>query len=53
MMAQLLLATVFRPAAISSPEGLQAADSIPRVRASLKSHRDDIFSVAEKLALAA
>ena len=53
MMAQLLLASVFLPAAINTPADLQAADSIPRVRASLKSHRDDIFSVAEKLALAA
>jgi tetratricopeptide (TPR) repeat protein len=53
MMAQLLLASVFRPAAINTPADLQAADSIPRVRASLKAHRDDIFSVAEKLALAA
>lgn len=52
MMAQLLLASVFRPAAINTPADLQAADSIPRVRASLKAHRDDIFSVAEKLALA-
>lgn len=53
MMAQLLLASVFRPAAINTPADLQAADSIPHVRASLKAHRDDIFSVAEKLALAA
>jgi tetratricopeptide (TPR) repeat protein len=53
MMAQLLLASVFRPAAINTPADLQAPDSIPRVRASLKEHRDDIFSVAEKLALAA
>lgn len=53
MMAQLLLASVFRPAAINTPADLEAADSIPRVRASLKEHRDDIFSVAEKLALAA
>lgn len=53
MMAHLLLASVFRPAAINTPDDLQAADSIPRVRASLKSHRDDIFSVAEKLALVA
>ena len=53
MMAQLLLASVFRPAAINTPADLQAADSILRVRASLKAHRDDIFSVAEKLALAA
>jgi tetratricopeptide (TPR) repeat protein len=53
MMAQLLLASVFRPAAINSPDDLKAADSIPRIRASLKSHRYDIFSVAEKLALAA
>lgn len=53
MMAQLLLASVFRPAAINTPDDLQAAGSVPRVRASLKSHRDDIFSVAEKLALAA
>jgi hypothetical protein len=53
MMAQLLLTSVFRPAAINAPADLQAADSVPRVRASLKSHRDDIFSVAEKLALAA
>ena len=53
MMAQLLLASVFRPAAINTPTDLQAADSIPRVRASLKAHRDDIFSVAEKLAIAA
>jgi hypothetical protein len=53
MMAQLLLASVFRPAAINIPDDLQAADSIPRIRASLKSHRDDIFSVAEKLALVA
>ncbi len=52
MMAQLLLATVFRPAAINTPADLQAADSIVRVRNSLKAHRDDIFSVAEKLALA-
>jgi len=52
MMAQLLLASVFRPAAINVPDDLKAADSIPRVRASLKSHRDDIFSAAEKLALA-
>ena len=53
MMAQLLLASVFHPAAINTPADLQAADSIPRVRAFLKTHRDDIFSVAEKLALAA
>jgi len=53
MMAQLLLTSVFRPAAINTPDDLQVADSIPRVRASLKTHRDDIFSVAEKLALAA
>lgn len=53
MMAQLLLASVFRPAAIHTPADLQDADSIPHVRASLKAHRDDIFSVAEKLALAA
>lgn len=53
MMAQLLLASVFRPAAINTPADLQAADSIPRFRASLKSHRDDVFSVAEKLALVA
>jgi hypothetical protein len=53
MMAQLLLASVFRPAAINTPEDLRAADSIPRFRASLKFHRDDIFSVAEKLALVA
>jgi hypothetical protein len=53
MMAQLLLASVFRPAAINTPDDFQVADSIPRVRASLKTHRDDIFSVAEKLALAA
>jgi tetratricopeptide (TPR) repeat protein len=53
MMAHLLLASVFRPAAINVPDDLKAADSIPRIRASLKSHRDDIFSVAEKLALAA
>ncbi len=53
MMAQLLLASVFRPAAINTPADLQAADAIPRLRASLKAHRDDIFSVAEKLALAA
>jgi hypothetical protein len=53
MMAQLLLATVFRPAAIHTPADLQAADSIPRVRATLKAHRDDIFAVGEKLALAA
>jgi hypothetical protein len=53
MMAQLLLASVFRPAAINTSEDLQAADSISRVRASLKSHRDDIFSVTEKLALVA
>lgn len=53
MMAQLLLASVFRPAAINAADDFRAADSIPRVRASLKSHRDDIFSVAEKLALAA
>ncbi len=53
MMAQLLLASVFRPAAINTLEDLQAVGSISRVRASLKSHRDDIFSVAEKLALAA
>jgi tetratricopeptide (TPR) repeat protein len=53
MMAQLLFASVFRPAAINTPADLQAGDSIPRVRASFKSHRYDIFSVAEKLALAA
>jgi hypothetical protein len=53
MMAHLLLASVFRPAAINVPDDLKAADSIPRIRASLKSHRDDIFSVAEKLVLAA
>lgn len=53
MMAHLLVANVFRPAAINTPDDLQAADSIPRVRTALKSHRDDIFSVAEKLALAA
>jgi hypothetical protein len=53
MMAQLLLARVFRPAAINAPDDLKAADSIPRIRASLKSHRDAIFSVAEKLALVA
>lgn len=53
MMAQLLLASVFRPAAINTPDDLQVADSILRVRASLKTHRDDIFSVAEKFALAA
>jgi tetratricopeptide (TPR) repeat protein len=53
MMAHLLLASVFRPAAINVPEDLKAADSIPRIRVSLKSHRDDIFSVAEKLALVA
>jgi hypothetical protein len=41
------------PAAINTPADLQAADSIPRVRASLKAQRDDIFSVAEKLAIAA
>lgn len=53
MMAQLLLASVFRPAAINTSGDLHAAASIPRVRASLKAHRADIFSVAEKLALAA
>jgi tetratricopeptide (TPR) repeat protein len=53
MIAQLLLATVFRPAAINTPADLEAPNSIFRVRASLKAHRDDIFSVAEKLALAA
>ena len=53
MIAQLLLASVFRPAAINTPDDLQVAGSIPRVRASFKSHRDDIFSVAEKFALAA
>ena len=53
MVAQFLLASVFRPANINTPEDLQVADSISRVRASLKSHRDDIFSVAEKLALVA
>jgi tetratricopeptide (TPR) repeat protein len=53
MMANLLLANVFRPAAINSLDDLKAMDSIPHIRVSLKSHRDDIFSVAEKLALVA
>lgn len=53
MMAQLLLARVFRPAAVNNRDDLQTAAAIPRVRASLKAHRLDIFSVAEKLALAA
>ncbi|MGO8676040.1 MAG: tetratricopeptide repeat protein [Limisphaerales bacterium] len=53
MMAQLLLANVFHPAAINSSHDLEGPDSIFRVRTSLKSHRSDIFSVAEKLALAA
>ncbi|MBI2513088.1 MAG: tetratricopeptide repeat protein [Opitutae bacterium] len=53
MMAHLLLANIFRPAAINAPVDLQAADAIPRIRASLKKQRGDIFSVAEKLALAA
>jgi tetratricopeptide (TPR) repeat protein len=53
MMAHLLLASVFQPAAINTPDDLQVAESILRVRTSLKTHRDDIFSVAEKLALAA
>ena len=53
MMAQLLLASVFRPAAINTPADLQAADSIPRVRATIRSRRDDILSVVENLAFTA
>jgi tetratricopeptide (TPR) repeat protein len=53
MMAHLLMASVFRPAAINTLDDLRAAGSIGRVRVSLKSHRDDVFSVAEKFALAA
>ncbi|MCY2996237.1 MAG: tetratricopeptide repeat protein [Planctomycetota bacterium] len=53
MVAHLLLANIFRPAAVNTPNDLAAADAIRRIRASLKSHRDDILSVAEKLALAA
>ena len=52
MMAHLLLANVFRPAAINTPEDLQGTDSVSRVRTSLKEQRDNIFSVTEKLALA-
>jgi tetratricopeptide (TPR) repeat protein len=56
-MAQILLASVFRPANINTAADFQVADAIPRIRASLKSHRDDIFPVAflgaEKLPLAA
>ena len=51
MMAQLLLASVFRPAAINTPADLQGADFIPRIRTSFKARRDDIFAVTEKLAL--
>jgi len=53
MIARLLLASVFLPAAIHTPDDLHAPDSINRVRASLHSHREEIFSVVEKLALAA
>lgn len=53
MVAHLLLANVFRPASINTSTDLQSLDSIYRVRSSLKACRDDIFSVAEKLALAA
>jgi tetratricopeptide (TPR) repeat protein len=53
MMARLLEAGVFRPAEITTRDDLFHPGSIPRVRISLKSRRDDIFSVAEKLALAA
>jgi hypothetical protein len=53
MMAQMLLANVFEPAKINYPNDLHAPDTLRNVLASLKSYRDDIFSVAEKLALAA
>lgn len=51
MVAQMLFASVFHPAAINNPDDLQDADSLRSVLAHFKSNRDDIFSVAEKLAL--
>ncbi len=45
------LASVFRPAAINTPDDLRAADSILRLRTSFKACRNDLFSVVEKLAL--
>lgn len=53
MMAQLLLANAFSPAAIESSDDLKSPEAVSRVRASLRLHRDDIFAVSEKLVLAA
>ena len=52
MMAQLLLARVFKGAAITTIGDLQATGSIPKVRSALQSCRDDIISIVEKFALA-
>ena len=53
MMAHILLAKVFRPVGINTPDDLQAAGALFRVRASFGSSRSEIFSVAQQVAMAA
>lgn len=53
MLARLLLANAFSPAVIASCDDLRTPEALGRVRASLESHRDDIFALTEKLVLAA
>jgi hypothetical protein len=53
MMAHLLIADVFRPAKIENLESLKEKDALSRVRSAFNQHRTEIFSVVEKLALAA
>lgn len=53
MIAHLLVASVFRPAGIEATDDLQEVGAIGHVRDSLNAHRHNIFSVIEKLALAA
>jgi tetratricopeptide (TPR) repeat protein len=53
MMAHLLIADVFRPAKIENLESLKEKDALSRVRSAFNQHRNEIFSVVEKLALAA
>lgn len=53
MMARFLQRAVFDPANINTPEDLQVDGSMLRVRDSLKDCRADIWSMAERLELAA
>ncbi|MDP3856879.1 MAG: hypothetical protein Q8Q73_03855 [Stagnimonas sp.] len=53
MMAQLLLKNVFEAELIRSIDDLQAANSVEPIRIAMKGCRPDLFSVIEKLALAA